>query len=1198
MLVVAIAAAAAGAAPPAATDAAPPAAAGAPPPAACPPPGLDSVPGFDLAAFIAAPWYALAQVPVNFQRPDSFYCVRARYVPVDPSDLSRGLDVLNYANVGGVNGRAVGVSGAAGNTSFALFALPAPGSGPTAASKLLVGPKPLLARAPAAAVASQLRAPNGNYRVVAVGPSSDARLGYKWAIILGGAATPSEPAAGGLCGPSAAKDEGLWLFHRDPRAPAAAVAAMTARAAALGIDTSRLQPVEQRGCRYEGADPPRAAPAPAAAPAPPPSGRPAARQRQQRQQAGSSGGQQRRQRPAMPRRARAACLLLLALAARSCGARVVQLVAENLSPFVSTDPNEAKYIVALFDDGAAAPAPPAARAARAPQRRRREMTARRPRRPRRALAAAEAADVVPAVPASRSMVMADAQGKRFNCSVPTSHAGVALAQPGAETSPPTLKTPFELLESLSALCLYRQDGLWTYEVCHRKHVRQFRQVSGGGGGAGRSITVSGSSAAGLLDAVLAGDAAKLLGAVLAGGDEAGKKAEDFSCGQYAGDAAQSEDVLEDVSSSGHPVKYVRHTFAGGATCVLTGAPRTAEVRYTCARDARENVVLSVREFPTCNYVVLVSTPFLCKHPAFVPQPEDVRLVSCVPLEHGGGGPGAARQPQPAARGGGAGAKAAAAQAAGSPPSDAGGRAFDLGALAASLGLAPELLEVVDGAGGAPGEEDEEGSYDDAYAEGDEAQRDGGRDELSRGRDEHPPAAWASTSRLRMGAEAHAQGGADGAAKGALSEDFLMYSYKVAFCARRYPHDWASCPCGHKGERAARRDPRVHPYDAIACSFAKQRQTCPRGDACTHAHNLFEYWLHPQRYRTELCSFGSNCERPVCFFAHTIDELRQLDPGLPPAETCWSAGAAVSRARPAAAHGACAVQQPAGALAAAAAAAAQQQAQQQHPAYAQHHPAYAHGGTYMPAAVSMPPGGAFYVPQLPGGVMLVPQQQGGGASLHRQLLMLGGGGGGFAPLSGQLPHAGMTAAAGQHLLAGLPAASAGPGAQQLAGAASPTAGLGPLPGLAWHSAGGGPPGQSKLGALGQPGGALGWGGMAAPPADAMSDCSSWSNISVTTDSSMGLACTALGGALGGTPASSQGLAARPLGAVGAPSSSPLSPVAYDACALAGPGLASFTASSGSRLHMAQQGERLDGLVPAGALPYGGPLPGVHLRQGFV
>lgn len=83
--------------------------------------------------------------------------------------LQKGIEVINYSNNDRVNGPAVGVSGAAGNKSFALFAVPAPGTGPTAASKLLVGPKAFVSRAPAAVVAQQLKAPNGNYRVVAVG---------------------------------------------------------------------------------------------------------------------------------------------------------------------------------------------------------------------------------------------------------------------------------------------------------------------------------------------------------------------------------------------------------------------------------------------------------------------------------------------------------------------------------------------------------------------------------------------------------------------------------------------------------------------------------------------------------------------------------------------------------------------------------------------------------------------------------------------------------------------------------------------------------------------------------------------------------------------------------------------------------------------------------------------------------------------
>eukprot|EP00882_Tetradesmus_deserticola_P011514 GHRQ01012181.1.p1 GENE.GHRQ01012181.1~~GHRQ01012181.1.p1 ORF type:complete len:325 (+),score=101.49 GHRQ01012181.1:118-1092(+) len=230
----------------------------------CPPPGLDSVRDFNLQAYIAAPWYAVEQVVVSYQPRDSFFCITARYIPVDPSNLQKGIDVVNYANRGGVNNNPIGVSGAAGNSSMQLFAVPAPTTGPSAASKLLVGPKQFVSAAPAAAVAQRLGAPNGNYRVVAAGPSQDKRIGYDWAIIVGGAAAPSEPTADGLCAPSKAQDEGFWLFHRNPLAPQSDIDAMKKVAKGLGIDTSRLEPVVHEGCKYEGADP-AAAPGTAAA---------------------------------------------------------------------------------------------------------------------------------------------------------------------------------------------------------------------------------------------------------------------------------------------------------------------------------------------------------------------------------------------------------------------------------------------------------------------------------------------------------------------------------------------------------------------------------------------------------------------------------------------------------------------------------------------------------------------------------------------------------------------------------------------------------------------------------------------------------------------------------------------------------------------------------------------------------------------
>lgn len=142
----------------------------------------------------------------------------------------------------------------------------------------------------------------------------------------------------------------------------------------------------------------------------------------------------------------------------------------------------------------------------------------------------------------------------------------------------------------------------------------------------------------------------------------------------------------------------------------------------------------------------------------------------------------------------------------------------------------------------------------------------------------------------------------------------------------------SAQFAHPGEKARRRDPKLYNYAGIACPDMKKvrliagiRRTvrelgcsqhpsdatrgtlqagfCARGDKCPYAHNVFEFWLHPtryttptiptscqhhtrsssptqltpasraRRYRTQLCNDGQNCTRNVCFFAHTLEEMR-------------------------------------------------------------------------------------------------------------------------------------------------------------------------------------------------------------------------------------------------------------------------------------------------------------------------------------
>jgi hypothetical protein len=117
---------------------------------------------------------------------------------------------------------------------------------------------------------------------------------------------------------------------------------------------------------------------------------------------------------------------------------------------------------------------------------------------------------------------------------------------------------------------------------------------------------------------------------------------------------------------------------------------------------------------------------------------------------------------------------------------------------------------------------------------------------------------------------------------------------------------------------------------------------PRALPCSLpvAAQLFEYWLHPQRYRTEMCQFGAACTRPVCFFAHGEHQLRHTSmPGGPqpvvgPPEPMPSLnGGFGSRTELAAVDPAVKQQQQLMALQAAAAGFSQQQQQQQQQAAA-------------------------------------------------------------------------------------------------------------------------------------------------------------------------------------------------------------------------------------------------------------------------
>ncbi|KAJ0448074.1 putative transcription factor C3H family [Helianthus annuus] len=120
-----------------------------------------------------------------------------------------------------------------------------------------------------------------------------------------------------------------------------------------------------------------------------------------------------------------------------------------------------------------------------------------------------------------------------------------------------------------------------------------------------------------------------------------------------------------------------------------------------------------------------------------------------------------------------------------------------------------------------------------------------------------------------------------------SDEFRMFEFKVRKCTRSRSHDWTDCPFAHPGEKARRRCPRRFCYSGVMCPDFR-RGCCVRGDTCEFSHGVFEYWLHPSRYRTEACKDGRSCMRKICFFAHTSSQLRSVSVSemlVPPNKHC-------------------------------------------------------------------------------------------------------------------------------------------------------------------------------------------------------------------------------------------------------------------------------------------------------------------------
>ncbi|KAI3438201.1 hypothetical protein D9Q98_000638 [Chlorella vulgaris] len=191
----------------------------------------------------------------------------------------------------------------------------------------------------------------------------------------------------------------------------------------------------------------------------------------------------------------------------------------------------------------------------------------------------------------RTMLMRSPNGTSFRCYIPDPAASAQAAEgssiAAAENSLFPQKKPSELLEALAGHCYYRIEEWWTYELCFKQKLRQYHKDDG--------RTVS-----------------------------------QYLMGSYAAGGEQEDEVQLDSSDVAGPMRYVSQQYTEGEACELTGQPRQAEVRFTCGT-GEDTLLTSVKELASCHYLATVTTPRLCKHPAFQEQPQPAALIQCHPL---------------------------------------------------------------------------------------------------------------------------------------------------------------------------------------------------------------------------------------------------------------------------------------------------------------------------------------------------------------------------------------------------------------------------------------------------------------------------------------------------------------------------------------------------------------------------------------
>lgn len=195
-------------------------------------PSIEPLDNLNLTEFARSTWYIQKQQVTGYQPRETLYCVaqtlnqEARTVPFFSGPV---LSVYNYANYNRTNGPALNSK-----------------NGTVLCARIVDEHRT------GAIINAPCFLPNflaGPYWVIAAGPT---QKHYEWAIISGGPPTVVQPDGNCTTKTTGTNGSGLWLFTRSP-VDTTATAQMETILQNKGYSTSLLLPVQQTGCKYEGA---------------------------------------------------------------------------------------------------------------------------------------------------------------------------------------------------------------------------------------------------------------------------------------------------------------------------------------------------------------------------------------------------------------------------------------------------------------------------------------------------------------------------------------------------------------------------------------------------------------------------------------------------------------------------------------------------------------------------------------------------------------------------------------------------------------------------------------------------------------------------------------------------------------------------------------------------------------------------------